>query len=205
MKNGLLIWNIVLTILVGYLLFTKFATKKGAAVETIKTSARDTSSSHVNSPFRIAYFEMDSVAANFEAVKELRAEMSKREEAITRELDNLGKNIQKKYNGYQTQAQAGTLTQAQSEAAGLELRNLDEGMKNRKQELDQDYNDFVLRRQNDIKSKIEAFLAEYNKTRGYTYIISYEQGLFYYKDTAYNITDDVVKGLNEEFKKKKKE
>ena len=32
-------------------------------------------------------------------------------------------------------------------------------------------------------------------------IISYEPGLFYYKDTAYNITEDLVKGLNEKYKK----
>jgi hypothetical protein len=27
--------------------------------------------------------------------------------------------------------------------------------------------------------------------------------LFYYKDTAYNITDDLIKGLNEKFKQDK--
>jgi outer membrane protein len=54
----------------------------------------------------------------------------------------------------------------------------------------------MVRKQNEIKTKIEAFLKEYNKTMNYSYIISYEQGLFYFKDTAYNITADVVKGLN---------
>lgn len=77
-------------------------------------------------------------------------------------------------------------------------------MRNRKQQLDQDYNDLMVRRQNDIKSKIETFLKEYNKSKHYSYIVSYEQGLFYYKDTAYNITADVVKGLNEFYKSGKK-
>lgn len=203
MKNGLLIWNVVLTVVAGYLLFTHF-NKKAAGVSASKTSGRDSSpaASKSNSSFRIAYFEMDSVAANFDAVKELRSEMSKREDAITTELDKLGKKMQQKYSYYQSQAQQGKLTEAQSEAAGLELKNLDDELKNRKQALDQDYNEFVLRRQNEIKSKIEAFLKEYNKDKDYTYIVSYEQGLFYYRDTAYNITSDVVKGLNEEYKKK---
>ena len=83
------------------------------------------------------------------------------------------------------------------------MKNLDDQMKSRKQALDSDYSDFVMRRQNEIKSKIETFLKEYNRTKDYSYSVSYEQALFYYKDTAYNITADVVKGLNERYKTKK--
>ena len=80
---------------------------------------------------------------------------------------------------------------------------MDDEIKNRKQALDSEYSDFVMRRQNEIKTKIEAFLKEYNKTKDYSYIVSYEQGLFYYRDTAYNITADVIKGLNASYKTKK--
>jgi outer membrane protein len=149
----------------------------------------------------MAYFEMDSVAANFELVKELKTEMLKREEAINAEMEKLARNMQQKYNYYQEQANTGVMNQAQSEAAGRDMKNLDDQMKNRKQSLDAEYGDFVVRRQNDIKSKIEAFLKEYNENQQYSYIISYEPGLFYYKDTAYNITEDLVKGLNEKYKK----
>lgn len=73
-------------------------------------------------------------------------------------------------------------------------------MKNRKQALDAEYGDFVMRRQNEIKSKIEEYLQDYNKRHSYTYIVSYEQGLFYYKDSVNNITADLIKGLNERYK-----
>jgi outer membrane protein len=149
----------------------------------------------------MAYFEMDSVAANFELVRELKGEMLKREESINAEMDRLARNLQQKYNYYQEQANTGVMNQAQSEAAGREMKNLDDQMKNRKQALDAEYGDFVMRRQNEIKSKIEAFLKEYNKDGQYAYIISYEPGLFYYKEKAYDITDDLVKGLNEKYKK----
>ena len=77
---------------------------------------------------------------------------------------------------------------------------MDDEIKQRKQLRDQEYNDFMARRQNDIKSKIEKFLKDYNKDKNFSYIVSYEQGLFYFKDTAYNITADVIKGLNEMYK-----
>jgi outer membrane protein len=148
----------------------------------------------------MAYFEMDSVAANFEMVKELKAEMSKREDAIKSELDRLGKGMQQKLSFYQQQASSGALTQAQSDAASREMQSLDDNLKSRQQALESEYSDYVLRRQNDIKSRIEQFLKEFNKNSTYSYIISYEPGLFYYKDTAHNITRELIDGLNRQYK-----
>lgn len=196
----MLIWNAVLTLGCGYLLYAHFT---GNKTDKRSSSVNGKITDADKGKFRIAYFEMDSLAANFDMVRELKSEMLKREEAINSEMEKLSRNLQQKFNFYQQQANSGTLTQEQSEAASRDMKNLDDEMKNRKQALDSDYSDFVMRRQNEIKSKIEAFLKEYNKTRDYSYIVSYEQGLFYYKDTAYNITADVVKGLNTYYKNKK--
>ena len=201
MKNGLFIWNVVLSLVAGYLLIIHFSSKKGNTKEDKVSSTDNTPGSN---QFRMAYFEMDSVAANFDLVKELRAELAKKEEEINSEIDRLSKNMQQRYNYYQNQAQAGSLSQAQSETASQELKSLDDQIKNRKQQLDTEFNELTMRRQNDIKSKIEEFLKKYNETKKYSYIVSYEQGLFYLKDTAYNITPDVVKGLNELYKPKVK-
>lgn len=201
MKNGLFIWNVVLSLVAGYLLIIHFSSKKGNIKQDNAFSTDNTSGS---TKFRMAYFEMDSVAANFDLVKELRTELAKKEEEINGEIDKLSKNMQQRYNYYQNQAQAGALSQAQSETASQELKSLDDQIKNRKQQLDTEFNELTMRRQNDIKSKIEVFLKKYNETRNYSYIVSYEQGLFYLKDTAYNITPDVVQGLNELYKPKVK-
>lgn len=197
MKNGLLIWNVVLTIVAGYLLIVHFGGKSGA-VRNSETSKTDTAM--VNKEFRIAFFEMDSIEANFTEVKTVKAELNKKEEEINVELDKLGKQLQSKYNFYQNQAQSGALNEAQQQAAMQELKNLDDEMKNRKAARDQEYSDMVMRKMKDVKTKIEDYLKEYNKTKGYSYIVSYEQGLFYYRDSIYNITNDVIKGLNEKYK-----
>lgn len=197
MKNGLLVWNVLLTLVAGYLLFTHFSSDKKAASGDKKETGAVAA---VNKDFRIAYFEMDSIEANFSMVKDVKAELSRKEETMNAEMERLGKNLQEKYNYFQGQAQAGTLTETQSQAASQELKNLDDQMKNRKQLLDQEYSDFVMRRMKDVKTKIEDFLKEYNKEKNYSYIVSYEQGLFYYKDSVYNITADVIKGLNGMYK-----
>lgn len=201
MKNGLIIWNVLLSLAVGILLIMQLGSKKRSAYSSKKSV---TDSMTVNKQFGIAYFEMDSVAANFEMVKELKTELSKREELINTEMTNRNKALQQKYNYYQNLAQANNLSQAQSEAASKEMKDMDEEMKNRKQQLDQEYNNFMMTKQNEIKTKIEDFLKDYNAKKNYSYIVSYEQGLFYFKDTAYNITADVVRGLNEKYKPVKK-
>ena len=195
MRNGLIIWNVLLTLFVGFLLFMQFSkNKKGTVINT-----GDKAVTH-DGQFRMAYFEMDSVAANYEMVKEIKAELNKKEEDISKEMEDQAKKFQQRYIYYQNLAREGKLSQAQSDSATEEIKRMDEQMKLRKQQLDQEYNDYMARRQNDIKTKIEGFLKEYNKSRNFSYIVSYEQGLFYYKDTIYNITADVIKGLNSEYK-----
>lgn len=200
MKNGLLIWNVVLTVAVGFLAFMHFRPGKTAGTRT-NSSLSDTASA--SSSFRIAYFEMDSVENNFSLVKDVKAEMNKKEEAINNELNRLGRNFEQRYNYFQSQAQSGTLSQAQSEAAGKELKSLDDQLKMRKQVLDQEYNDFVLRKGKEVKTMIEEYLKEYNKDKGYAYILTNEPGFIYYRDTIYNVTGDVIRGLNEKQKSKK--
>ncbi len=197
MFRGLIIWNVILTLAAGFLLVKQLGpagNKQGAGNRSGNDSLKS------DGQFRMAYFEMDSVAANFDMVKEVKTELTKKEEDINREMDGMGKNFQQKYLYYQNQAKNGSLTQEQSDAASLELKKMDDDMKARKQQLDQEYNDLMVRRQNEIKTKIEAFLKDYNKAKNFSYIISYEQGLFYFRDTAYNITADVVKGLNQLYK-----
>ncbi len=198
MNRGILIWNGLLTLILGFLVFQTWSARTATASPQ---SARPGSSP---SNFRMAYFEMDSIAAHFDMVKELKSEMNKREDAINAELDNLGKNLQQKLGYYQQQASSGALSEAQSDAASREMRTLDDNLKSRKQSLESEYSDFVLRRQNDIKTRIEQFLKEYNQRSAFTYIVSYEPGLFYYKDSAYNITQDLIDGLNSQYKAPKK-
>ena len=157
MRNGLLIWNVLLTIIAGYLLFMHFRSGKSISA---KENLSSNDSARVNKDFRIAYFEMDSVEANFEMVKDVKAELSKKEDAINSELEGMSRKFQQRYKYFQEQAQGGTMTQAQSEAASQELKNMDDQMKARKQNLDQEYSEFTVKKMKDIKGRIEDFLKE---------------------------------------------
>ena len=199
MKNGLLIWNILLTAIAGYLLFAHFSSKKNSVSGTRKSIIKDTATG--NSSFRIAYFEMDSIEKNFQMVKDVQAEISNKEKEYNNNLAELDWTYKKRYEGYQQKSSS--MNQDDYEKAKIDLKQLEDQLKGQKQDLDQKYQDFVMHRQLKLKSTIEDFLKEYNKSKNYSYVVAYEQGLFYYKDTAYNITEDVIRGLNEMYKNKK--
>jgi len=203
MKNGLLVWNIILTLLVGYLLFIQVNNK--GKVKQVTEHTASTDSSMLGKGFRIAFFEMDSVDANFKLVKDLKAELAKREEAIKNELEALGRNFQQRRNFFQTKLEGGSMTQTEIDEARIELQNMDAQYSSRKEKLNQDYLEFANRGQNDLKRKIEQFVKEYNADRRYSFIIAEEPGLFYYKDSIFNITSDVISGLNDKYKVSKKE
>ena len=86
MKNGLLVWNILLTVVAGFLLFVHFS-KKNTGTTSGMSSSRDSLSLH--KPFRIAYFEMDSVQNNTSLVKDVQTEIEKKEKDFTTQLSQL--------------------------------------------------------------------------------------------------------------------
>lgn len=197
MKNGIVIWNVLLTLLGGYLLFAQF-NKKGSS-STPRKAATDSLSQ--NTAFRIAYFEMDSIEAHFDMVKDVKSEIEGKEKEYSNGLSQLDLTYRKKIQEYQQKGS--TMTQADYEKAQMELKQLEDLLKSRKQEMDQQYQEFVTRRNLSLKKKIEEFIAEYNKNREYAYIVANDPGVFYYKDTLYDVTKDVIMGLNERYKKEK--
>jgi outer membrane protein len=200
MKNGLLILNIVLLAAVGFLYFQYYKHTSGGP--TVDKVIRKEASPPATGTCRIAYFEMDSVDNNCEMVRDVKTELSKKEEASMTELSKTDQQIREKMAEYQNQAT--TMTQAQGELAQQDLMMRQQKLQSRKQELDQEYQGLYMRLNTDMKKKIELFLNEYNRDNVYSYIFAYESGLFFYKDSAYNITRDVVNGLNAMYKKQNK-
>jgi outer membrane protein len=197
MNRGLLALNIILLLAVAVLFYLHFSSSKKSDVKVTDTK----SAPQNNAICRIAYFEMDSVESSFKLFKDVKSELGKEEDRMNNEMAHLEKQYRDRITQFQNQAP--TMTQVQSENANREVIQMQENIKAKKQELDSKYQDLYIRKSREVKTKIEEFLKEYNAEKGFSYIVAFEPSLFYYKDTAYNITGDVVKGLNERYNKKK--
>jgi outer membrane protein len=195
MKNFLLVSNIALIALVVVLFYLHFssAPKKAVAVQTSSKSAPATG-------FKIAYFEMDSIENNYEYLKDVRNQLKTKEQALTSELNQMKNSYMQEVNKFNQQAQ--TMSQEQAGTVQQQLMQKQKRIQEREQAMGADMQDVTFKKMQEVNKTIEGYLKEYNGDKGYSYILGYQPGTIYYKDSTYDITADVLKGLNEGYKKK---
>lgn len=203
MKSGSLILNVILLIAVGVLFYLHFSSAKSTVKTTDKPEQREQIVSAPPGGCNIAYFEMDSVEANFEAAKKWKKELEKKEDYINSRMNQLNNEYQEKF--LNLQQHKSSMNSSQMDAATNDLGQLKEKIENTRADLDQDYKTYYVQTQQEILSMIRKFCTDYNKDRKYSIIISNEPGIIFYKDTTLDITKDLLKGLNEMYVKQKAE
>ena len=192
MKNLTIALNAVLVVAVAVLFYLHFSGSKSAAPAAGGNAAAAGS-------FRIAYFEMDSIENKFEYFIQIREGLRKVEQQKTAELNSLKSAYLTKLKGYQEKGQA--MTQAEQANATADLQQMERNYSLKEQAASQELQDEQLKKLTDVKKKIEDYLKVYNAQKGYSYIFSSSPEFMYFKDTVYNITNEVVKGLNQQYKK----
>jgi outer membrane protein len=196
MKNVTLGLNIVLVIAVAVLFYLHFSTSPAASsVSSTGTKAVPTGN------FKIAYFETDSIQNQFEYFKEIDAELQAKNQANSKVLGDMKSIFAAKYQ--ELQKVGSQLSQAELAAKQQELMGMEKTFQGKEKMMNDEMQDETFRKMQDVKKKIEDYLKEYNKDKGYAFILSSSVDLMYLKDSSYNITQDVVKGLNALYKKKK--
>jgi outer membrane protein len=200
MKNILLGLNVVLAACVGYLMYKQMGENK-AASSTV-TTKDSTGKTSAPSAVKIAYFEMDSLENNMAFLKDIRSEMEGRSNSAESELTNMKKRFQARAQQLQQKAQAQQMSAQEQESAGKEMQSMQQELAAKEASLTKGIQKESMDRMQSAHKEIEDFLKEYNKTHGYNYIFASSQGLFYYKDEAYNITKDVIDGVNKKYQKK---
>jgi outer membrane protein len=150
---------------------------------------------------KVAYFEIDSIQNSYNFFKDVREALQAKDVENAKQLTGLKNAFAIKYQELQKNGQF--LSQAEIGARQQELDQLEKNYTNREQQLASEMQEESFKRLQEVKQKIEAFLVNYNKNKEFAYIFSSNPDLMYYKDTAYDITADIVKGLNAEYKPKK--
>ena len=191
--------SILALVLVGVLYYLHFTQgdRQGVSAASSKTD-----SARRSGEFRMAYFEMDSVDKNYDYVQEIKENLRKKEESVNIQLNAMKTGYQKKIQEWQQKGQ--NMSQAESDAINREYQQMQMTYDTKQKQLSDDLESERIKMLMDVHKKISEYLKEYNKSKGFNYIITDEQSLIYYKDTVYNITREVVDGLNSEYKSKGK-
>ena len=198
MKNILLVINIILIFLVGYLYFLHFINTKKPVVQSVRNNAVVPLKGGAN----VAYIDLDSLENNYTYYKKIKTEFEHKQSAANNEISGMQKKYQNR--AMQLQQKGSTMTQPEQEAAMQEINKMQQDLQSRKQAIDNDLYNYNSKMKEDILTRIQNYLKQYNKDGRYSYIFSYEPGFMFYKDSTLNITPDVIAGLNELYSENKK-
>lgn len=202
MKNALLIVNVILVIAVGTLFFLYFSKTTPAKIgASVVTGPSDDSEE-----FRIAYFEMDSVENNYAYAQEIRTMFKERERKLGEELEKIKNDYNKLWE--QSSQMQTALTDEEKNRRKIELDQMAERYKSRQQVVGQELQSEAFRYKFEIHKQIKDYLKQYSKEKGFAFIFvnGGTEGMefMFFKDTAYDVTNDLVKSLNESYLAKKK-
>jgi outer membrane protein len=198
MKNILLGINIILILLVGYLYYLHFSNTKKPAIQSVQNIPP----AGLKDGARVAYIDLDSLQNNYTYYKKIKTEFERKQSAANDEISGMQKKYQNR--AMQLQQKGSTMTQPEQEAAMQEINKMQQDLQSRKQEIDNDLYNYNSKMKEDILTRIQGYLKQYNKDGRYSYIFSYEPGFMFYKDSTLNITTDVIAGLNELYTENKK-
>jgi len=168
---------------------------------TTKSSTGTSTSTGTIPPggLRIAYVNVDTFEAHYKSLIDKKAEFKVQQAAMESELQRSAQQFQADYTSLQRRAQAGTLSEAEGEAAGKRLAQMEQTLKTREQAMNAQFQDKLEAFNKELHVRMDDFLTEYTKQHPYDYILSYSRvsPTFLYGNKSLNITEDVIKGMNE--------
>ena len=201
MKNLSLVLNIVLLAAVAFLYAKVFSSSSKETIVTKTTIKENIGDTSIKAG--IAFVELDSLNEKINYIKDRRKELEAEQKAIENEWQNGYRGLENRKNEFLKRGKS--ITQQEAEQFQGELMQQQQQIDGKKQNSTQNLSEKSYKLMDDIQKKLKDFLNNYNRNKKYQYILTTGTGLDYmlYKDSTFNITDDVIKGMNEKMKIKK--
>lgn len=152
---------------------------------------------------KIAYVEIDTLMSQYNFCKDYTLLMNKKGENIRATLASKERALQAKAAEMQKKYESNQFTtKEQVEQAQMALAKQQQDLQALNERLSNDFAAEQLKYNNEMRDSIQAFLKEYNRTKKFDYIISKAGDNILVANAKYDITKDVVNGLNKRYKQK---
>ena len=154
-----------------------------------------------NDGIKIAYVEVDSLMTQYEFCKEFTLILQKKSTNARNTLNQKGQALQNAAANFQQKLQNNGFTsreQAESQQAAIQrqqqsLQELQARLENELANETNKYNE-------GLRDSLQHFLAAYNKDKKYDLILTKQGDNILYAAKRFDITNDVINGLNKRYK-----
>ena len=152
------------------------------------------------SNLKIAYVEVDSIMTQYTFAKEYSDLLQKKSENIQKTIANKGNQLQAAAANFQQKIQQNAYTREQAEAIQANLQRQQADLQGLQQRLGNEFQAETAKYNKALHDSIANYLKAYNKDKKYSIIFSKSGDNLLYADKAYDITNDVIAGLNKAYK-----
>lgn len=149
---------------------------------------------------KFAYVEVDSIMSQYKFCKEYSQILQKKGQNIQNTLGQKNQALQQAAANFQQNIQSNKYTREQAEAiqAGLQKQNAD--LQTLNQRLSNEFQTETAKFNKALSDSIHHFIARYNKDKKYAFIFTKQGDNILYADKTYDITDEIIAGLNKAYK-----
>ena len=195
MKNLSLILNAVLLVAVVILYVLYFS---GSGKVQSKSSVSDTSAVDL----KLAYINSDSVLKYYDYLKVNRDQLEAKTKKMDQDLRNRTVGLQNEITAYQRNVSGMTLGQAR--AAEEDLGKKQQNLQLYQQSLQQQLMQEEAKLNKELYDRITGFLKKYGQEKGLQVVLKFDPTSdVLYGGESLDITQDVIKGLNEAYQTEK--
>ena len=165
-----------------------------------KVEEKSASTNTANAGMKIAYIEVDSIMSQYKFCKEYSLILEKKSQNIQNTVNAKGRSLQAPAAKFQQDIQNNKYPQQQAEAvqAGLQKQNAD--LQALQQRLGAEFQAETEKFNKALRDSIQHYLAVYNKDKKFSLILSKAGDNILYADKTYDITNEVIAGLNKAYK-----
>lgn len=205
----LIVWNIVLSILIGWSL-SRSATAQGpvnaesddpeVAATEVPAVDRDTAALK---DARIAFFYMDSVQKKYELIAEKDRRFRSEGQRLEGSLKNEMAKAQARYEELMAKDHTYS-TQAEVAKDEQELQQLMARIQGQQANSEEQLARLEAQMLTEITKELRDYMEQFNKTAGFDYIFSVQNGgQVWVGNEGLDISDDLINGLNERYRASK--
>ena len=196
MKKTNLIISVVLTAAVAVLYILYFT-----GTGTQKSTPAPESGAVTAASGDIVYINMDTLINQYDMYNDLRTELQGKFNAIENDLNKQGRALDNDIQSFQEKLQKGLLTRSQAESMQNELGIRTQEMQNLVQQKQMEMQEEEAVMINRVMDAITTYVAEYNKDRQYSLILTTTAATSTVINAAdgLDITHEIVDGLNAEY------
>lgn len=200
-KNLQIALNVVFALAIAVLFFLQNQEK--SAEDNLKETVEEQLAEEVDEPLQVRYVNSDSIWSKYDFVSEMRDNLARKQDEYRSDLERRLKTFEKEVMDFQQNAQ--TMSQFEGQEKQKELVAKEQELSRLQEDLSVKLMEMEDKMKRDLRKSILTYLKRYRNEKVDVILDFSTNSSVLMIDDSLNLTHEVLKGLNEEYKQKNSE